>query len=403
MIRAIVLDLDAALLDSQGGSLFTQSMKLIGSTLNGTIQPDLFVNHALAARQFAAQNSDPRVTFEEIFFKELHRRSDISAGSLVPTFQRFYENGLVQLRSLVTLHRAAAELLDWSTAAQQTVILSSDPLAGAYMSLCGTADLLKPSSSNGMKIIGKLHFSPPTPQYFTELVAHLDIDFEETLLVGRNWEDGIGAAAGIGMKTFWLTESANSLPANGASPDGQGTLHDLLHLARDEMWLTQLKPHEKNWQNCTSGLLGTLAAMDSLLRESEPELLVTQPADDVWSVRDTICHLRDHETEIDQARLRLVLDEDEPFISATSYDPMQHAHEYTEQDIREAFSAYVEQRMRTIQMIDVVPQAAWERRARHSIFGPTTFGELVKFMAEHDRIHLSQMRETLQFVSSKIR
>jgi hypothetical protein len=39
---------------------------------------------------------------------------------------------------------------------------------------------------------------------------------------------------------------------------------------------------------------------------------------------------------------------------------------------------------------------AWKRKARHAIFGPTNFLEVVGFIAEHDRLHIHQAWSTLK-------
>ena len=38
----------------------------------------------------------------------------------------------------------------------------------------------------------------------------------------------------------------------------------------------------------------------------------------------------------------------------------------------------------------------WKRKARHAIFGPTDLQELVKFMVEHDKLHIRQIRSTIE-------
>ena len=38
----------------------------------------------------------------------------------------------------------------------------------------------------------------------------------------------------------------------------------------------------------------------------------------------------------------------------------------------------------------------WTRRARHAIFGPTDFLEVVGFMADHDRMHIQQAWKTMK-------
>jgi hypothetical protein len=37
----------------------------------------------------------------------------------------------------------------------------------------------------------------------------------------------------------------------------------------------------------------------------------------------------------------------------------------------------------------------WKRKARHAIFGPTDLQELVKFIAEHDKLHIRQTLSNL--------
>jgi hypothetical protein len=114
-------------------------------------------------------------------------------------------------------------------------------------------------------------------------------------------------------------------------------------------------------------------------------------------VTDAICHLRDHEYEVDQPRLQRVLEEDNPFISATHYDPREYAHTYKSQDARKVLRTFARRRRETIALLDALEPADWNRPARHSIFGPTTLREMVRFIADHDRIHLRQMRDALAF------
>jgi len=57
-----------------------------------------------------------------------------------------------------------------------------------------------------------------------------------------------------------------------------------------------------------------------------------------------------------------------------------------------------EARRKTLELIkEVTPEpSAWERKARHAIFGPTNFQEVVSFIAEHDRLHIQQVWSTLK-------
>jgi hypothetical protein len=42
----------------------------------------------------------------------------------------------------------------------------------------------------------------------------------------------------------------------------------------------------------------------------------------------------------------------------------------------------------------------WSRKARHAIFGPTNFLEVLSFVTDHDRLHVQQAWKTLQSIQA---
>ena len=47
-------------------------------------------------------------------------------------------------------------------------------------------------------------------------------------------------------------------------------------------------------------------------------------------------------------------------------------------------------------------QEMWSRNARHAIFGPTNFQEVVGFVADHDRLHIQQAWKTLKNIDVRV-
>jgi hypothetical protein len=47
-------------------------------------------------------------------------------------------------------------------------------------------------------------------------------------------------------------------------------------------------------------------------------------------------------------------------------------------------------------------QEMWFRSARHAIFGPTNFQEVVGFIADHDRLHIQQAWKTLKNIDVRV-
>jgi hypothetical protein len=110
-------------------------------------------------------------------------------------------------------------------------------------------------------------------------------------------------------------------------------------------------------------------------------------------VRDILCHLTDYVTE-DRARFERIVGEDNPFLSA-NYDPWSGISEYSDLSVSDAFAGFASRRAELVEWLRALPADAWQRSARHPVFGPTSLMEMVRFTTEHDRTHLRQMREAL--------
>jgi hypothetical protein len=110
---------------------------------------------------------------------------------------------------------------------------------------------------------------------------------------------------------------------------------------------------------------------------------------------EILCHLRDTELEINLPRLRMLLELEEPFIPARDTDSWAIKRDYQNQDATQALLAFTAARVQTVNLLRSIKNE-WQRKARHAIFGPTDLQELVKFMAEHDKLHIRQIRSNVE-------
>jgi hypothetical protein len=71
---------------------------------------------------------------------------------------------------------------------------------------------------------------------------------------------------------------------------------------------------------------------------------------------------------------------------------------YLHEDGKLALKELHQARHTTLNMIKQIATepSAWGRKARHAIFGPTNFLEVVGFAADHDRMHIQQTWSTLK-------
>ena len=208
-------------------------------------------------------------------------------------------------------------------------------------------------------------------------------------MVGDDWENDIVGAATAGICTYWISEDGSAPPDPNIPISGYGTYHDLAEKI-ESGWLDTLSAPPPTRDTLLARLLAFPCAIDVLRRTYRAEIMECKPAETEWSVRDIICHLRDHEAEEDRKRLERILSESNPFLSA-NYDPWAHVQHYAEVSADEAFLQFTALRMKTFVWLSALPREAWSRPARYSIFGPTHFEEMVRFTTEHDLTHLRQM------------
>jgi hypothetical protein len=108
-----------------------------------------------------------------------------------------------------------------------------------------------------------------------------------------------------------------------------------------------------------------------------------------------VCHLRDREREVYRPTIERIAHEDNPFIAPPPAGPAPGERDLSGESGEAAMQAFANERAQTLAFLSTLDNEAWQRPARHALFGPTTLIEMAQFAARHDRLHLSQLDETL--------
>jgi FMN phosphatase YigB (HAD superfamily) len=397
MIKAILLDLDDTLIQNDMNAFFPRYMSLLASHLADVVPSDDFFRHAMDAAQVAIRSENPITTNYEEFMAHFLSKVEHEADEMEPLFADFYASRFAALSDAIRPQPAAAGLLEYLFERDNRVIVATNPLmpASAIMQRMAWGDAGAGRYPYALiTTLENMHYAKPRPQYFAEILARIDVTHDQAIMVGDSWTDDISPAAAAGLNTYWVAkEEGNRPPGDPSRVDGHGTFDEFAAAVQDG-WLERLEPRQIGRAPLLQRLEVAPAIVDALLRDHPRHIIECEPCVEEWSARDIVCHLCDHETAVDRVRLQLILEEDDPFISGT-FDPWEYAHDYAEQDVREALGEFAESRAETVRLLEGLPDEAWERPARHSIFGPTHFGEMVEFMADHDRIHYQQMQEAI--------
>lgn len=400
-MTVLLLDLDDTLLGNSMDSFLPAYLQALGRRLAVYGDPGPIIQHLLAAtRQMTANNRPDRTlaeTFDAAFFPALN----LPPPDLRRTFEAFYAQDFPALQRLTQTRPEAVPLVKEALRRGYLVGVATNPLfpATAIEQRLAWAGL--PPAEVPFALIPSyqtFHFSKPNPAYFAEFLAQLGWPEGPVLMVGDDPELDLLPARALGLAVFWVRplEQGPAPWHQGGDPPPQGGLADLLPWL-DQTPPEQLQPQLHTPQAILAVLRATPAALDTLCRPYQPDQLTTRPAPAEWAPAEVLCHLRDVEAEVNLPRLRKVLAEDNPFISGQETDSWADQRQYLRQNGRQASQAFIQARIQLLDMLQDLAPSAWQRPARHAIFGPTRLLEMANIIATHDRLHLRQFLCSLKY------
>jgi len=395
MIKAVLLDLDDTLVISQTARMFPAYLEALGGYGKDLAPPEHVAGLIMESYIASLAEYAPARTLVERFFEKFLTGLNSSDESLRLFFDQFYADYYPLLVSqFVTPQPSAPETVNWLRDHGYKVVVATNP----GLPEVATLQRLEQGglSHTGFDLITTLetmHFGKPQPEYYAEILLRLDVEPGEAIMIGDDWEKDIVPALHAGLSAYWLTTEPNDGVGRSSLVDGYGSFTEFAARAKAG-WLATLRPHSLGYEMYLPLMAALPAGISALIEPYAAEILECKPGDHEWSARDIICHLRDHDGEEDKIRLERILNEDRPFLSG-NYDPWKHAIEYGGTPAQVALDQFVHYRGEMVRWLRGLPAEAWSRPARHAIFGPTSFEEMVRFTTEHDRTHLRQMRAAI--------
>jgi hypothetical protein len=123
-----------------------------------------------------------------------------------------------------------------------------------------------------------------------------------------------------------------------------------------------------------------------------------RPVREEWCIADVVAHLSYCEMPY-LARLRRVIEQDNPFEPALL--PDESAHDLA-RPLADLLAAFVARRAETVAVFAGLNQRDWGRPLVHATIGPTKLRDQVQELVAHDNLHLEQivaLREQLEATS----
>lgn len=115
------------------------------------------------------------------------------------------------------------------------------------------------------------------------------------------------------------------------------------------------------------------------------------PAPGKWSARQIVAHLADSEL-VSAHRMRQVIAEDSPTLMAFDQDAWASNLDYARRKPKQSLETFRRLRAENFELLNGLPESAFERAGNHSERGPVTLRGLVEGMAQHAESHARQLQ-----------
>jgi HAD superfamily hydrolase (TIGR01549 family) len=380
VIKAVMFDLDNTLLRNPTPEFVAAYVEGVSRffTARGGVEP----SEALRQSVQIMMNGPRRIWQSnlELYWELLHPIWFGTPEELTHAFDAFYSDEYAALKSNTSPAPMAGEVIDRVRGEGYKIIIATNPVypAEAIRHRLAWADL--PSDLGYYDFVttaDNMHFAKPDPAYYAEILARAGLEPDEAVMIGDEPRYDVAVSKIIGMHAYNLTWET------------LGTLLDLLPI------LPTLLPNPITPEAIVPQWRGNLGALFGTISDMPAHFWDQHPFENEWSPLEIVCHLRDYESAVHRARLMRILNEENPFIAQSPQPPPPGQMDDCAGDGLAVAHCFLEERLKTIEFIEGLTSDDWQRPARHSVFGPTTLLEMAYFTAQHDRLHLRQLCQTI--------
>jgi len=388
MTLTLLLDLDDTLLDTNMGEFIPAYFQALSQYLYTKISPEVMLPALMSGTKLMLDSQDPTHTLQEVFEQEFYTKLGIAKGELNREIDDFYDNVFPSLKSVTKRREGTQELVETAIANGYRVVIATDPLfpRKAIFHRIRWAGL-EPERFDLISSFETFHFTKSHPAYYAEILGRLGWPDGPVLMVGNDVERDLVPAQKMGLAAYHVDGTSPADPVSDAARHG-----DLVNLRSwlDSSNFLDLEPSFKTKDAVMAILSSTPAVLQSMSAGLDPEIWAHEPTINEWAMIELVCHLRDTEREVHQLQINTFLTEARPFVPRPDAAVWAKQRKYLNENGPAAVRDFSKARLSILNTLTDLNPDVWSREARHAIFGPTNFMEIVGFMADHDRMHIQQ-------------
>lgn len=390
MIKAVLLDLDNTLIHNRDSDFVTAYLQSLDRHFHEHHGIKSVAEAVLAGLRLPKRRADDVRTNHAVMLNHLSLAVQRSPSELDSAFGEFYRREYPALKECTqALGDLPARLIRSLRDRDIAVVIATNPVypAAAIEQRMQWAGLPHDPDTYALVTHAEnMHYAKPDLAYFAEIIARVGVEPDEAVMIGDNPHNDIAAATAAGLHSIWSSTEPHA---------GAATLAALYETLIESEWLDH-PPHIRLQSPMIEPeLRGNLGALFGTIANARASDWSQHPIEEEWSPWQIISHLHESERIVQRPRLMRILAEENPFlISPAPPRGPYEAWDYL-MDGHHTAQAFAKERAETIDWLLTLPDSDWQRPARHSIFGHTSLLEMAHFTAQHDRLHIKQLCQTL--------
>jgi len=393
MPLTLLFDLDNTLLDTNLDTFVPAYFQALGKHMEDRVSSEVMLRALIHGTKLMYESEDPTRTLQQVFETDFYAKLGIPKVELFDVIDDFYDHVFPSISMHTRQMPDAVPLIEWAFACGYRIAIATDPLfprKATYHRLRWAG--FEPDQFELVSTFENFHFTKTHPAYYAEVLGQLGWPDGPVLMVGNDVQRDLMPANRLGLKTYFINGEADSSPGFEV---GCGKLGDLRPWL-ESIDLSILEPSYTSREAILGIMSSTPAVLQSLSSSLSDENWRHEPSRDAWAMNEIVCHLRDTEREIHELQLNLMLERADTFIPRPDTSVWASEREYLNIDGTLALSEFASARLANLDKLGKVDEDIWSRKARHAIFGPTNFLEVMGFVANHDQMHIQQAWKTLQ-------
>ncbi|HEY6804497.1 MAG TPA: DinB family protein [Pyrinomonadaceae bacterium] len=138
-----------------------------------------------------------------------------------------------------------------------------------------------------------------------------------------------------------------------------------------------------------------------LLTEIPTASLTVRQAVEEFSILESVCHLRDIETEGYSIRINRILNEDNPFLSDLDGSRLAIERDYNRQSLNEAIVSFTVARKQNLVVLNAATEEQFAREGELEGVGVVSLAKLVEMMCDHDEGHIEEMQRLSRLLRNR--